>query len=272
MRILGKTLKNLLLLPFFFVYATTMSSIIGLSYASAQVLLADDFENLSKSLATWDVSNPTVLNVLIDSAKAQSGSGVLELVYQPNTTGPGYFAPKAWTPRPEVYIRWYEKYSPGWIWSGNGQKLVFINRGMGNIQPGLILDVLWGNDQPAVVYQMPGVDLPNLYQNVGTPKGIGGGQWHCLEWYVKGGNPGATKVWIDGELKLDYSNLPFTFNAIDAVWPSAYYNEGGATPTGVPNLQYRWMDDLVVSTTRIGCLPDTGDKTPPAAPSGLRVN
>jgi len=127
--------------------------------------------------------------------------------------------------------------------------------------------------------------------------------WYCFEVHIKMNSnqttnqvdDGLAGAWIDGVKVLAHYNLN-----LDAVIPPGsertirlIYNAGGWNCSGgsvaaqdgsnqclPPNpinyhpLMYRWTDNYVVSTQRVGCLgsaPPPGDTMPPANPTGLRV-
>ena len=56
-----------------------------------------------------------------------------------------------------------------------------------------------------------------------------------------------------------------------------FANESGpsaeliATIPEPPRMAKRFVDDVVFSTTRVGCLPDVADTTPPKPPTGVRI-
>ncbi len=81
------------------------------------------------------------------------------------------------------------------------------------------------------------------------------GEWHCVEAHVRLNVPGAAdgvfEFWVDGELENGRTDVDwrgywgeYGLNAVtlENFWP------GGATADLT-----RWMDDIVVSTERIGC-------------------
>lgn len=90
----------------------------------------------------------------------------------------------------------------------------------------------------------------NLTQNV----------WHCLETHI---GPSIVEQWADGVKVTSYStgiSSPANVNSVQI------YRQ-------VAQNLYRYEDDFVVATTRVGCsgtLP-TGDTTPPSPPSNLVV-
>jgi len=98
--------------------------------------------------------------------------------------------------------------------------------------------------------------------------------WRCVEGYVKlntpGNSDGVQTLWIDGVQEANKTELNFmgTYSdyGINVFRLENYMNEG------VSSSQYRDWDNLVLSTTRIGCSVDSGGgATPPAAPQGLRI-
>src|SRR5438874_495228 len=126
-------------------------------------------------------------------------------------------------------------------------------------------EVLWGNGQLAIQAQVTkeaNWDSENFYQNRGAPVVFGGDRWYCVEMFVKLNTPGAADgeiaAWIDGDLKLQYAGREFRGSSpidpapssaqIQAVGASGYY--GGVSP--VPQLQFSWQDDVVVSNQPIG--------------------
>ncbi len=270
MRSLGQTLRRLRsVCPFVVFLVIALPPTLGLNMAAAEILLQDDFENAATSNTIWTFKNPSVFGVVLGNPKAHSGNGVLELRYDPGTTGPGFETSTFSGPVPEVYVRWYEKYSSNWKWSGNGQKVIFIQRDGGvAYHP----KTQWGGNTPKI-----DVSGGRSYdQNVGTPFAYPVDAWVCMEMYVRqdaGGGTGQLKLWVNDTLKLDHTGVVADppGGSLDTVMISAYYNQGGDTPNGVPELQFRWIDDVVASTARIGCLPDAGDKTPPSVPKGLNL-
>jgi hypothetical protein len=245
-----------------------VSSLLVLSDARAEILVVDDFENPARSRGLWDGSNDSVERFITDSTKAHSGSGVLELKYDPGTNGPGYMA--AYFPHSvgEVYVRWYEKFSTNWVWSGIATKMLFIQP-TNATHPAFLLQPMWGGGTLRFLIIHSAVVDPTIYE---TGASLPNDRWHCIEIRFRP-SQGLVQVWLDDSPVLDRQNEPWAYASPEphSVLISAYYNAGDTTPKGVPHLQYRWIDDVAASTTRIGCLPSTGDKNPPSAPSGLRL-
>ena len=80
------------------------------------------------------------------------------------------------------------------------------------------------------------------------------GQWHCVEAHVRLNSAGKTdglfEMWIDGAAEAQRTGLNFVGSApygINAVYFENYWNAGSVQD------QARWIDNIVVSTARIGC-------------------
>ena len=221
-------------------------------------LFTEGFEDTAFSETAWDQSSDPILNIVTDPAKAHSGSRVNELVYTPGWNGPGFMT-KYFSPLSDVYVRWYERYSPGWIWSTVATKGIFL----------LPSDPSWGvatgtkfssGDYKAHVNLEP--------EPFSSGVVIQPGQWYCFE--LRWTQSGICQLWIDDVLRIDRSGLGVSPGGVTQFTVSGYYNssEGqpasctGQVPCGVPQLQYRWIDDIVVSTERIGC----GASPPPPPP------
>jgi len=241
--------------------------LLGLGQARAGILVVDDFEDPASSEKLWDQSSDGILNIVTDPAKAHSGSRVNELVYTPGWNGPG-FMNRFFSPVPEVYIRWYEKYSPGWIWSQVATKGIFLLTNSGNTNLGVVTGV-----RPAPSY------IADVNSFDGLKTGFQGpyDQWICFEvrWHA---HTGVFQMWINDvqRINANVGTIPTQFG-INTFTVSGYYNDAqgrsctGQVPCGVPQLQTRWIDDVAVSTARIGCTPETADKTPPSAPKGVQI-
>jgi len=118
------------------------------------------------------------------------------------------------------------------------------------------------------------------------------GIWHCYEVHIlnnstSGSTDGIYEGWIDGVKHFNYvgnlENQPGT-PGTTSIKPSGYWNcttgDLAASPcdnssqANQHSTQFRYMDNIVVSTQRIGCLTGTGgtgDTAPPAPPIGLSI-
>ena len=176
----------------------------------------------------------------------------------------------------ELYWRLYVRYQPGWI-GGVGYKLTramsFTNASWAEA----MVAHVWGGDAPDTNYlqldPVSGTDplgnvLSTKYNDFNhfhwlgkkrgaTPLGDAAhvGQWYCVEVHTRLNDPaqanGVFEYWINGDLQAREGALnfvgPFTASGINAVFFENYWNEGA------PAVQERYLDDIVVSTQRIGC-------------------
>jgi hypothetical protein len=201
-------------------------------------------------------------------AKGQQGAGGRKLLFGDAPFGRPVRKGERFT---EIYWRHYVKHQKGWtgapakmsratgftssswtqafilhVWSGSGTTLT--------------LDPARGVRDGAVVTTKYN-DFPNLKWLGNSPSGRfpvhsteESGRWICVEARLKLNTPGqqdgVAQLWVDGVLDAERSNLDFrsTYDArtINAVLLEAYWNSGS------PSDQYRWYDDLVVSTKPIG--------------------
>ncbi len=82
------------------------------------------------------------------------------------------------------------------------------------------------------------------------------GKWFCIEAHVKLNTPGAQdgvfELWIDQQLETSISGLNWLGSwenyGLNAIFIENYWNDGA------PGERVRVIDNLVVATTRIGCL------------------
>lgn len=238
----------------------------GVPAAYGQVLFEDDFEstpvNADGTIGAWDgPADPSVM--YLTDRLANSGRRSLELKYVPGTFGASFMY-RLFVGQDHVYFRWYQRWSPQFVWEPSATKMVIL-RPMGGY-PQFYPEVLWANGQLAIQAQViaeANWDSRNFYQNRGEPVVFEPGRWYCIEVFVKLNTPGAADgelaAWIDGEEKLAYTGREFRgANATDpapstakiqAIGLSGYY--GGVTP--VPREQFSWQDDVVASLEPIGC-------------------
>lgn len=187
----------------------------------------------------------------------------------------------------EIYWRQYVKYQAGW--TGNPYKLsratIFAasnwsqamiahiwGDGIGDT---LIMDPATGIDQSGRLVTTKYNDFNNL-RWLGARRGVTqvfstslSGQWHCVETRVRlntaGSADGVFEFWVDGKLEASRTDLNWigTWRAhgINAVFFENHWNDGAPGP------RIRHIDNIVISTQRIGCI----DNAPPNPPTGLQV-
>lgn len=173
----------------------------------------------------------------------------------------------------EIYYRMYVKHGPGW--EGNPYKLSRTSVVSSSDWSQAMIAHLWIsnslNDTLAVdptscvtngVVQCSGWNDTSHLQWLGQVEGSypifsteNSGQWNCIEVHVKLNDPGQSngihEYWIDGALQARASNLNFidtyTEYGLNHLSFENYWNGGS------PLTQQRYFDNIVVSTSPIGC-------------------
>ena len=233
--------------------------------APAQILFQDDFEdtavNADGTLLGWD-GPANSASMYLSGAQSFSGRRSLELNYVPGTFGASFMY-RLFAGRDHVYFRWYQRWSPGFVWEPSATKMVIL-RPMGGY-PQFYPEVMWGAGEFAIQAQViaeANWDSRNFSQNIGVPIKFQANRWYCVEVFVKLNTPGSADgqlaAWIDGDLKLSYDHREFrgatpqdpapSSATIQAIGLTGYY--GGITT--VPLAQTSWQDDVVASAERIG--------------------
>jgi hypothetical protein len=250
--------------------------------ADAQVLFDDDFEgtivNADGTIGAWD-GPPDPSSMYITDRVARSGRQSVALEYVPGTHGASFMY-RLFLGQDRLYVRWYQRWSPGFVWEPAATKMVIL-RPIGGY-PQFYPEVLWANGQLAIQAQViaeANWDSKNFYQNVGEPITFESDRWYCIEVFVKLNTPGSADgelaAWIDGEQKLVHTGRTFRGSSptdpapstarIEAVGLSGYY--GGVTL--VPQQQFSWQDDVAASLQPIGLrLVSDGFETTDAPASG----
>ena len=87
--------------------------------------------------------------------------------------------------------------------------------------------------------------------------------WYCLEHEIKLNDPGLSngeaRIWVDGVLKVEAKNLKIREkkeHKLNLVLFGGWYSNGALGINPQPNPEQksdRYIDDVVVSSQRIGC-------------------
>jgi hypothetical protein len=125
----------------------------------------------------------------------------------------------------------------------------------------LVIDPFSGTDATGTIVTTTYNDFPHL-RWLGALRGATPifdqshvGKWYCIEAHVRLNDPGQSngvfQLWIDDWLEAGRSDLNwvgrYTDYGLNAVFFENYWNAGS------PVEQSRYMDNIVVSTERIGC-------------------
>lgn len=251
------------------------------SYAG--VIFSEDYEVTTVNDLTsrgWEVSNRTDLDgtpvlSIVPAPSGRSGK-VLRMQYQGVHVNDNHNASitRRITGVPELYERYFVRYdaiNPG---QPSGFTNITAKQHYWNVGalPNALINFYWGDNrmgmgnQTNIVHTCPSgsTDVTcNMTANAGTVR-MTYGVWHCVEAHA---GQSSLDLWVDGIQTVHYEKPTWV--------PASAWNLIQVYRQGADN-QYRYEDDFVVSTTRIGCSgsqspPPTTNNPPPATPTGLIV-
>lgn len=229
----------------------------------------------------WEVSNSTDLDgtpvlSIVPAPSGRSGK-VLRMQYQGVHVDDNHNAKitRTFPGVPELYERYFLRFDAINPSQPSGFSNITAKQHYWNVGalPNALTNFYWGDDrmgmgnQTSVMHTCPNgaTDVTcNMTANAGTVR-MTYGVWHCIEAHA---GQSSLDLWVDGIQTVHYEK-PY--------WvPAPAWNLIQVYRQGADN-QYRYEDDFVVSTTRIGCsgsTSTTGGTTttpPPAAPTGLTL-
>lgn len=180
----------------------------------------------------------------------------------------------------EIYWRLYLRNEPGWSGYPNkltratifGSESSWANAILANVwssdsEPVIVLDPASGIDESNSLVTTSYNDFANLRWLGATPGSAPvfaaetAGHWFCIEAHVKLNTPGESdgifELWVDGSLDSQETGLNWRGTwqnyGINAVFFENYWNDGA------PGERTRYLDNLVISTERIGCIENVQD-------------
>lgn len=250
---------------------------------SAAIIFTEDYEVAALTNLTakgWSIncgSTPCTTDIV--SSPVHGGSKALRMTYIGNHDYPGGGSDdtknskitKNFTGVPELYERYYVRYDP----IDTSQPSGFSNSGKQHYlnvasTPNFWTGFMFNNkqlismNQTTVNHTCPGghTDVTcTLRQNMANVY-IAWNRWYCIETHH---GPGIVEIWVDGQLT--------TRHLAPTVMSPATYFSIQIYRQGADNM-YRYEDDFVVSTTRVGCSGNgnsSSDTTAPATPTGFTV-
>ncbi len=168
----------------------------------------------------------------------------------------------------EIYWRFYIRNQPGWT-GGGGHKISRAKIFAASDYSEAMQALVWSSySQPDYLVLDPVSYTDAAGTLTGTARWLGSrrgptpifdaahvGQWHCIEARVRlndaGQSNGVFHLWLDGTTEVSRTDLnwvgAYDAYGINTVSLDNYWNDG------VPQAQERYLDNLVVSTERIGC-------------------
>ncbi len=177
----------------------------------------------------------------------------------------------------EGYMRWYERRNSAWSLQNppgtnvNSIKVNFIQP-LGAAGPDQLFSFIhdFGRNNPFQMDNQNGEDL-DLNPNVGTIS-FGNDQWYCIEahWKIQSSHTvadGEFDLWMnrlgEPERKImeytgqDFANEAGDIQGMGGILVSQQYNAPGPRV-----IMERYMDDIVASTQRIGCINEQPGRMP----------
>ncbi|HEX4684544.1 MAG TPA: hypothetical protein VH277_17625 [Gemmatimonadaceae bacterium] len=203
-------------------------------------------------------------------------AGSLKVIFGRNPITTKRLADDGQTDYRELYWRVFVRSQPGWRTNGNDKftrAIVFAGPkweeaaighvwggGAGDAQNHYVIDPASGVDAQGALATTKYNDFDHLRwlgatQGKAPVLGAGAGQWYCVEAHMRLNDPGQSNgsfdLWIDDVVDAQRAGLDwiggYSSYGINALFLESYINKGA------PQAQVRDYDDLVVSTTRIGC-------------------
>ena len=105
--------------------------------------------------------------------------------------------------------------------------------------------------------------------------------WDCGEAEIKLNTPeesdAVIHVWVDGNQVLEKTGFKMRAGGgefINKILFGGWYSNSAKRENPNPNPAVpssRYVDDVIISTERVGCLPDVADKTAPRPPTGVQI-
>jgi hypothetical protein len=193
-----------------------------------------------------------------------------------DTYGDHYFGDHIWaegtrTKVEEVWLTFHTKFEPNYVWPSSSQKLAILNLtdGQTSDRRYQVYVYVRSNGEYAVdrsniaTWQFFGI-----FQNVGTVVSPRASQWDKLKLHVKLNTPGQAngivQLWVNGELKVNYSNQNIregTSMGVNKLILSSYSTrENGGNGA-------LWWDNVSLSQTD----PDGATAVRPNPPTDVRV-
>lgn len=274
-----------------FLIVTTVPAQAVINWNNTGTPAIDGFEYTSQAAfeAAWDTScpgNPALLGPTTDYA--HTGTRSIRDVH--NLGVNSCFIDRLHSASDHIFVRFWLKHDTGFDWEtpcapatscsgGTGAKIIYFKSdtftfywftlpGTHGLR-GAILNPFDMNCPPGSPHAVDTECF--LYPNAGTAPITTVSSGQCIELEMDRGTPGASnglaRGWVDGTLVVQYTSLQVAgataggshFNH------TTYYDQAG---NGI-----RHIDDLQIAEARIGCgAAAPADPTPPANPSGLRLN
>ena len=281
------------LIPFLFLFSKTSSAQDSVLCRNPSVIFCSGFEEGSKSIWDDRDENPDSTNLLLlEPGPFQiPGNHVMRLHVPPGRGGADLVKvlPSTYD---KLYMRWYQQWEKGYDFTaanhgsgmyGGSRDLLGMsgNRPHGNdffistfeplegklnlytYYPGMYMDcanpdgACWGDHFPCWFDEGQRICEKPEHRDRLMPPVMEAGRWYCLEMMIDAGTPrqsdsladGSLNFWIDGIEYGPWNNLWFrtTPNLRLSILWFMLFHHGNHSDAGI------LLDNIVVSTTKIGC-------------------
>jgi hypothetical protein len=186
----------------------------------------------SGTLGNWVLYNqsadkPITVVTIPDSPLGEGKA--LQIGYAPGHVGGGGTEARWDIPvaqrRPEMFLGYYVQVNPQWQGHSSAiNKMVFLADGGSGGFSAMWYEMFGSGTAPLSLYvvNQSGFTPGGFHEN-GSPVNFTRGVWHQVEIYQKQGSPGIVRVWVDGVLAIDRSDVvtrdvPIDAVAISGIW------------------------------------------------------
>jgi hypothetical protein len=220
----------------------------------------------------WTTSNGSVdqITAAANNPAGGGGKGFRHWVGDGLNNGGGGIGIQ-FSPRSELWIRYYIRYQSGFGWGGSiFHKQIYVTQGApGTFYFGLHAGSIGGHVE--VDQNGGGIKLSSMSWSAMQGGSTGDGQFHCMEIHVKMNSTGTSsdgvfEMWHQGTQIYSASNVHFS-NSTGAAWSNFFTSNHNAPSNGGVDV-YVDYDDIVVSDS--GYIGPIGGVNI-AAPLNLRV-
>jgi hypothetical protein len=260
--------------------------------SSPSVIFCDDFENAVLPGIWEDGYNPLLHSITNVSANVYRGQNALQATYLGGSSGAGWLTKWFMPGYDHTFARLYLKLESNWQcapgacgkimafygnrhdnqWSGFGQAGVcpsgteWYYAGIATVLP-TPGNFIFYSYYPGMPTQPDGITCWGTNTQFTPPTAIQPGVWTCLEFEVQANTPGSLdgfeRVWVNGTFMGEV--LSMRWRDTTNLQTNAFQLTFSASPAVTSHM---WIDNIVVSTQRIGCL---SAGVQPSLPTNLSV-
>jgi hypothetical protein len=228
--------------------------------------LCEDFESGMLDMQKWKLNKPSgSASITVDDIHAHTGKYAVHIKVVPNQQSTAMINESVTFPTTtnSFYARMFVYFSPDIPVAGganpdmhSGFLLGNGNNNLGNVQAGVGLAGFGSAKQwlsYSIFYANPKFEFGPSSKSV-----IAANQWQCVELFEDGSDPKTEirQIWVDDkeltELKTDSAKAAGgQSNHLPPKWASVSFGIWEYHP--IPTLSDMWIDDIRVSTKKIGC-------------------